>query len=265
MKHFKIAISTCPNDIFIFAPWILGLVSDLKEQISLFSFYDVEELNTFAFKEKFDLLKVSAATGLRLANKYVILSCGGAFGVTDGPKLVSLSKDSSRIKTIAVPGLNTTAYFLLQKAWDRSFEAVPMLFCDIPKAIETGQVDAGLLIHETALVYKEKGFHLLLDLGQWWANYTGHLPLPLGVILLHKKYSPVKQEVQSKIQESLETAHKKTGDVLPLVSSFAKELDEDTIKKHIDAYVNRYSFDYGEVGRQALETLKTIMGKKFVF
>ncbi|SDN76280.1 1,4-dihydroxy-6-naphthoate synthase [Desulfonauticus submarinus] len=261
MKIFKIAISPCPNDIFIFGPWILGLTHDLKNFHSKFVFKDVEKLNNSAFKQQFDLIKVSAITGLKLTSKYQILQSGGAFGIQDGPKLVSLPNTlPQHIKTIAVPGLNTTAYHLLKASWAQPFKPVPMIFNEIPNAITQKIVDAGLLIHETALIYLQKGFKLLLDLGKWWEKNTNGLPLPLGVILLHKKYLHIQKEVESKIQESLDIAYLKTQEIKPLLRTFAQEMEEETLNKHIKAYVNQYSKKIQSDGEKALIKLKKIVG-----
>ncbi|MFN2267580.1 MAG: MqnA/MqnD/SBP family protein, partial [Desulfonatronovibrio sp.] len=184
-KSLLAAISPCPNDTYIFGAWVLGMVGDLPGIRTRFVWEDVQTLNEMAESGGADIIKVSAVQALKL-DDYEMLTCGGAFGLGDGPKLVARAGLNGTPEKIAVPGTLTTAYALLGAAADFDFEPVPMFFHEIPDAISKGLVDAGLLIHETALVYKEMGFKMILDLGQWWKVRSDDLPLPLGVIVMRK-------------------------------------------------------------------------------
>jgi len=260
MQTLKVAISPCPNDIFIFGPWILGFIPDLPGIQTRFSFLDIEELNQAALTQKFELIKVSASIGLKLESSHWILNCGGAFGLGQGPKLVCLPDQvPEQVQTIAVPGLATTAFCLLQKAWPKPFQPISMLFSDIPRAIVKGKVDAGLLIHETALAYQEHGLKLVLDLGQWWLKTTSNLPLPLGVILLDKSCELEKNKLEKQIRKSLNYAQKNLGQIKPLLKVFAQEMDEAILEKHVNAYVNEFSLDLGLQGKTALLKLKNML------
>lgn len=260
-----VAVSPCPNDTFIFGAWVLGLAgADSPE--ARFSWADVEELNESAAAGRFDVVKMSAATGIAVEDVYEILPCGGAFGTGAGPKLVTRPDVSQPFETIAVPGLNTTAYTVLGAALEYPFKAVPMLFSDIAGAVAEGRVDAGLLIHETALVPERYGLKLDLDLGAWWHEHHDGIPLPLGVIGVRRSLGPhVRDAVASTIRASLMVARNRGEAVRPLIKAFARELDDATLDAHIAAYVDDFSLDMGQPGQQALASLRTaarILGRR---
>ncbi|MBC7354731.1 MAG: 1,4-dihydroxy-6-naphthoate synthase [Desulfomicrobiaceae bacterium] len=248
----NVAISPCPNDTWIFGSWILGRVPGPAAR---FFWHDVQELNERAAQGCFDVIKVSAAAALGLA-EYHILSCGGAFGLEHGPKLVTRTPPPKHLQRIAVPGLATTAYRLLRAALGPEFEAVPTIFHAIPEMVQTGAVDAGLVIHETALIYARLGLTLALDLGQWWREVSHGLPIPLGVIAMDRKHPPeARAAVEDAIRKSLTFARSHPEAVMPLVRSLAQELDAPTLANHIAAYANDLSLDMGEAGRAALTLL----------
>lgn len=248
----NIAISPCPNDTWIFGAWIQG---NVPGPAARFFWHDVQELNERASQRAYDVIKVSAAAALDLP-KHAILACGGAFGLEHGPKLVTRTPPPTQLQRIAVPGLTTTAYRLLRAALGPKFEAVPTIFHAIPKMVHTGAVDAGLVIHETALIYERLGLGLVLDLGQWWREVSHGLPIPLGVIVMDHKYpAEDRAAVETAIRESLAFARSHPQAVMPLVRSLAQELDAPTLANHIAAYANDLSLDMGEAGRAALTLL----------
>lgn len=259
ISTFNVAISPCPNDTFIFGAWILGLVPDLEDCRSRFAWNDVDVLNQWARKNSCNLIKVSASMALGLQDDYFILSSGAAFGLTHGPKLVARKGLKSRPGVIAVPGLQTTAYSLLRAALDHDFKALPMPFDQIVNCLEQGQVDAGLLIHETALIYEAYHLELLLDLGSWWHKEAGDLPLPLGCIIMQKHLGQdLKARTEEQIRCSLDTARDKQPELMPLISHLAQEMDTDVMDRHIRAYVNQYSRDMGRPGKEALQKLQQL-------
>ena len=255
----RVAVSPCPNDTFIFGAWILGLIPDLPDTCSRFFWKDVENLNTDAGAGVFDVVKVSAATALTLTDSHTILRSGGAFGLTDGPKLVVRSGFSGSPRTIAVPGLQTTAMRVLKAALPEPFTPVPMQFDTIVPALLSGEVDGGLLIHETALVYDTYGLELSLDLGKWWKTQTQGKPLPLGCILARTTLGPdLIVRIEEQIRTSLEFARADSASIRPLLTSLAQELDDTTLDRHIAAYVNDFSLDFGPEGEEALRLLGRI-------
>lgn len=252
----SVAISPCPNDSFIFGPWVLGLYPhDLDTR---FFWHDVQELNKGAFDGTWDVIKVSAATALRLS-EYTILDCGGAFGLEHGPKLVTRPGFSGSPRTIAVPGLDTTAACLLKAALPGTYTPVPMTFHLIVDAVRRGEVDAGLLIHETALVYDRHDLVLHTDLGRWWRDHTGGLPLPLGCIVARRSLDTrVHRLLENVIRSSILCSRQDSSHVMPFIAALARELDATTLEQHIAAYVNDFSLDMGPGGRAALTQLKTL-------
>lgn len=257
LQSLDIAISPCPNDTFIFGAWVLGLTL-LPKYDCRFFWHDVQELNEGAMADSWSVTKVSAATALRLQDTHAILPCGGAFGLEHGPKVVIQRGSNKAVRTIAVPGLDTTAMLMLKAAMPQGFTPVPMIFHAIVEAVQSGAVDAGLLIHETALIYEHYGLDLYLDLGQWWQEYTQHLPLPLGCIIMPKASGKILQDrVATTIRSSIQQARVHPEKIMPLVAGLARELDAITLEQHINAYVNDLSLDMGDKGRKALKMLQT--------
>ena len=247
-----VAVSPCPNDTFIFGAWVLGYVPGAPG--ARFFWHDVEELNQAAGRGQYDVVKVSAVCGLGLAD-YEILDAGAAFGKGAGPKLVALPDAPREPRRVAVPGLRTTAHALLRAALGPGFEAVPVVYDRIVEEVRARRVDAGLLIHETALVPRRYGLEIRMDLGRWWDG-QGVGPLPLGVICGKKALGKEKlAEVDRAIRASLDAAREERGRVWPLARSLARELDDSTLCAHIDAYVDDLSRGMGETGRAALDRL----------
>lgn len=250
----SVAVSPCPNDTAIFGSWILGQGKQFPAVRASFAWADVEELNQAAAQGKHDVVKVSAAQALRLRERHVILSSGGAFGLEHGPKLVSRNT-ATPPRVIAVPGLQTTAVTLLLRAMEGA-ELVPMRYDLIVNAVLTAQVDAGLLIHESALLLDHYGLHCLLDLGRWWSERTGGLPLPLGCILGRRALGgELLKTVELQIRASLDHFRARPEAVRPLIKALAQEMDDAVLDAHIRAYVNDFSRDMGQRGREALAAL----------
>ncbi|WP_291320071.1 1,4-dihydroxy-6-naphthoate synthase [Desulfonatronospira sp.] len=259
IRTLNVAISPCPNDTFIFGAWVLGLIPDLEGCRSRFAWKDVDILNRWAREKSCDMVKVSAGQALDLQDEYYILASGAAFGLTHGPKLVARKGLETSPKVIAVPGLQTTACCLLEAALDHDFQALPVPFDRIVSCLEQGHADAGLLIHETALIYQQYQLKLLLDLGSWWREQAGDLPLPLGCIIMPRRLGlDLKARAEEQIRSSLDTALEKQSQLMPLISHLAQEMDPNVIDRHIRAYVNQYSRDMGEEGTKSLQKLQQL-------
>ncbi|WP_031388382.1 1,4-dihydroxy-6-naphthoate synthase [Desulfonatronum thiodismutans] len=255
-----VAVSPCPNDTFIFGAWVLGQCAPLPDQTASFIWEDVQVLNEAAARRAYDVVKVSAAQALKLLDDYVLLPAGGAFSKVHGPKLVtsrtSSLSPSGAPRTIAVPGLGTTAAALLRRAWSEPAELIPVRYDRIVNMVLQGEVDAGLLIHESALLLDRYGLSCILDLGRWWDERTRGLPLPLGCILGRRTLRPETLErITAQIQASLNHAAHAPDSIWPLVRALAQELDDEVLQAHIRTYVNHYSRDMGEEGTRALECL----------
>ena len=266
MPTLSVAISPCPNDVVIFGAWILGRVG-LPHTRATFAFEDVETLNEAAQAGTYDIVKVSAAMAAPLAADYAVLPSGAAFGFGAGPKLVVGKNFSGRPRTVAVPGLRTTAATLLRAALaaddpalpppDAAF--VPVRYDAIVEAVCSGQAEAGLLIHETALAAADHGLRLILDLGQWWAGHLPDVPVPLGVILAKKSLGETRLAALGELlRQSLLAARAEPGRVAPLARLLAREKNEAVITAHIRAYVGELSLSMGETGARALSRLAAL-------
>jgi 1,4-dihydroxy-6-naphthoate synthase len=256
-KNLSIGYSTCPNDTFIFDALINGKF-DTKGLRFTPTLADVEELNKKAFDESLDITKLSMFAYSQVSDKYQILDSGSALGNKNGPLIISKKKISiSQLENykIAIPGIHTTANFLLTALFPKVKNKVEILFSDIESAIEKGEVDAGVIIHETRFTYHEHGFMKLVDLGQRWELKTG-LPIPLGCIAIKRSIpDDIKVKVNSLLKKSIEQAFLNPNAALNYCKLHAQEMEEEIMLKHIELYVNDYSLSLGEEGRNAIATL----------
>lgn len=259
----SLGFSPCPNDTFIFDAMIHNKVD--TEGLSFeVSYEDVETLNQKAFKTELDITKLSYHAYAYLTEKYVLLHSGSALGHGVGPLLICKSEElanmpltelrqiMSQLK-IAIPGKYTTANFLLNMAFPESQNKSEMKFFEIEPALLDGKIDLGVIIHENRFTYQEKGLKKIIDLGEYWEQQT-HCPIPLGGIMIRRELDPeIKQKVNRIIRRSVKFAFDNPESGMQFISSHAQEMSEDVIKKHIELYVNNYSVDLGEVGRNAVE------------
>ena len=248
--NFSCAYSTCPNDTFAFCH--LAKESDIETHL-----HDVETLNRLAFEERFDVTKLSFHAWLLVRDKYQLLGVGSALGRGCGP-LVIASKAQSLQPTalMAVPGEFTTAHLLL-RLWNPTLEnRIFMPFDRIMDAVESGQVDAGVIIHEGRFVFEERGFQCLEDLGDWWERESG-LPIPLGCIAAKKSLGTERiAKFEHRLRNSIQTAFDDPDSTAEYVKQHAQELDDEVIRKHIQTYVNSFTLDLGEEGRAAVGKLE---------
>ena len=254
MSKLTIGFSPCPNDTFIFDAMVHQKV-DTEGLVFEPVMADVEELNEMAFAGKLDITKLSYHAFAYSLETYQLLHAGSALGNGVGPLLIAkkdLSVDDLVQASIAIPGKYTTANLLLGLAYPQSKIKIPMLFSDIEDAVIAGAVDAGLIIHENRFTYAAKGLVKIRDLGEFWEDFSGH-PIPLGGIVIRRNIDPaLQQKVDRVLRRSLEYAYANTDDVLPFVKDFAQEMDTDVMLKHIGLYVNDFTLDLGEKGRDAI-------------
>jgi len=253
----KTGFSTCPNDTFVFDALIHHRVDTGNYLFEPF-LGDVEELNHIAAAGGADVIKVSCAHLPSLADRYVVLTAGAALGYNCGPMIIA--KDPGVITRlhearVAIPGAHTTAGFLLSRFFPEVKHKVIMLFSDIENAILNGEVDAGVIIHESRFTYKEKGLSLLADLGVAWHKQTA-LPIPLGCIVASSRL-PLHQirEVNTMLRSSVEHALKHPDDSAVFVKQHAQSMENEVINLHIALYVNQLSIDFGAVGKNAIHAL----------
>ncbi|MDH5561528.1 MAG: 1,4-dihydroxy-6-naphthoate synthase [Deltaproteobacteria bacterium] len=253
MRKLSLGISPCPNDTFIFE----GLIHQKFNDEFKFNpvLLDVEQLNQMAFKRQLDITKVSAHAGFYLLGDYKILSSGGAMGRNCGPLLLSKTTKMPKSGKIALPGEYTTASLLFKLAVPGDFEPVYMPFNQIIDAICQDKVTAGVIIHESRFTYSSHHLVSLLDLGQWWENQTGCL-IPLGIILIDGQLDrSVHNKIEELIRQSILYAEQNKALVWDYIKMNAQELDDAVIQSHIDLYVNEYSKQLGQEGKDALFNL----------
>ena len=215
---------------------------------------DIETLNGRALRGELDVTAVSIHAYAYLSDRYALLPHGASMGDGYGPMLVAtrpMSREDIAEKRIAVPGLMTSAYLAL-RLYQPDFEPVVVPFDQIEAAVKSGDVDAGLLIHEGQLTYKDEGLHLVADMGIWWQKKTG-LPLPLGGNVIRKD---MPRDLQKKVSRHLRDSiaygldHRKNA--LDHAMRFARGLDRSKADTFVGMYVNDWTLDYGDRGREAI-------------
>jgi 1,4-dihydroxy-6-naphthoate synthase len=243
----SLGISPCPNDTFVFSAWVHGEVDGPAVDVS---FADIDVLNKTA--RSHDVVKVSYAALPELLDDYALLPCGGALGHGVGPLVVARSAeqelDGARV---AVPGEQTTAYLLL-RLWRKGFDVTVMPFEQIMPAVRDGDVDAGLVIHESRFTYPTYGLVSLQDLGTWWEDETG-LPIPLGAVVARRELDAA--ALARTVRASVEHAWADPSASAVWVAEHSQEMDADVCRQHIELYVNEFTRDLGEAGYAAVEAL----------
>jgi 1,4-dihydroxy-6-naphthoate synthase len=255
--ELTLGFSPCPNDTFIFDALVHGRIRArglrFRERLE-----DVETLNRLACGAELDVTKISYGAIPYLLEEYVLLRSGGALGRGCGPLLVArepMEPGELRGKRIAIPGRLTTANLLLRLFDPALPEGVERVYSGIMPAVERGEVDAGLIIHESRFTYPRHGLVALVDLGAWWEGETG-LPIPLGGILARRALgAETVREVEDAIRRSVEHAFAHPADGLPYLRAHAQEMEEEVMRRHVELYVNDFSRDLGEEGERAVREL----------
>ena len=255
----SLGASPCPNDCFIIDAIVHrridleGLEFDLRLD-------DVESLNRAAVAGELDVTKLSYHAFAFCADRYVALNAGSALGRNCGPLLISKRQiEPDQVAAgglkIAIPGRYTTANFLLDFAFPSAKNRTEMVFSDIEAAVLAGEVDTGVIIHETRFTYEAKGLLKIIDLGEHWEQQTGY-PIPLGGIVARRALpADVIGRVDRIFRRSVEFAFANPDASLPFVREHAQEMSEEVMYQHIRLYVNVYSVDLGVDGRRAVAVL----------
>lgn len=253
----RVGHSPDPDDAFMF----YGIAHD-KVRADGITFThvieDIESLNKRAFKGELEITAVSAFAFFQVTDKYALMPCGASIGDNYGPILVSTRSMYAKEltgKRIAVPGLNTTAYLTL-RLFLQDFQEVVVPFDRILDAVAKGEADAGLVIHEGQLTYKDQGFHKIADLGEWFYEQT-KLPLPLGVDVVRKNLGgDVMRKVTRIMRDSIEYGLKNRSEALAYAMKFGRGIPDATGDTFVGMYVNDYTVDMGKKGREGLLTLQ---------
>lgn len=257
MRELTLGFSPCPNDTFIFHALIKGLVKSdqlsFREQLA-----DVEQLNRLALSAALDVTKVSFHLYGHIRKEYTLLPSGAALGRGCGPLLVSrgeVTLDSLCNKPVALPGRYTTAALLLRLHAPELENIVYMPFDRIMPAIVSGEVAAGVIIHESRFTFRELGLFQLVDLGAWWESDTG-CPIPLGGIVARKSLGKeIISEVGELIRKSIDHAFANPRAPRDYIRAHSQEMSDEVCDAHIGLYVNDFSRDLGIDGARAVEIL----------
>ena len=255
-RTIRVGHSPDSDDAFMFYALAEGLV-DTGDLTYTHELQDIETLNRRALKGELEVTAVSIHAYAYLADQYALLPSGSSMGDRYGPRLVARqpgSLEDAAGQRIAVPGLLTTAYLALKLAVS-NFEPVVTPFDQIEEAVKSGEVDFGLLIHEGQLTYADMGLSLIADLGGWWFNKTG-LPLPLGGNVVRKDLGPdLMSRISRHLSASIDYALSHRAGALDHAMKFARGLDRSMADTFVGMYVNEWTRDYGDRGREAVRTL----------
>ena len=218
---------------------------------------DIETLNRAAFEGKYEVSAVSFNAYTHLTEKYLLLPHGSSMGDKYGPVVVARADGPSTTKgvKIAVAGTLTTS-FLALKLYDPDADYVVMPFDEIQDAVKDGRVEAGLLIHEGQLTYQDEGLKKIVDLGEWWADLTEGLPLPLGGNVIRRDLGPALiGQVSTMLHDSIAYALNHRQEALDYALQFGRGLDRKKADRFVGMYVNELTLDYGDRGRAAVQRL----------
>ena len=258
-QTIHVAHSPDSDDAFMFYALAEGKI-DTGNLRYVHELSDIESLNQRARKKELDVSAVSIHAYAYLADDYALLPSGSSMGDGYGPRLVSKhdkpadARAAARGKRIAVPGLLTTAYLAL-RLWQPDFEPVVTPFDQIEGAVQRGEVDLGLLIHEGQLTYADDGFKLWVDTGEWWLAETG-LPLPLGGNVVRRDLGrTVIEQIGRDLRASIVYALEHRQSALDHARKYNRGISDERTDTFVGMYVNDWTVDYGERGRRAVQLL----------
>ncbi|MBC8047002.1 MAG: 1,4-dihydroxy-6-naphthoate synthase [Fimbriimonadaceae bacterium] len=256
--------SPCPNDAFIF-----DAIANKKIDTEGFEFdvmlEDVETLNEMALHETLDISKLSYHAYAYVSEKYILLTSGSALGRGCGPLLISKYKiPQTKIEycVIGIPGKLTTANLLLSVAFPEALTKKGLIFSKIEDALLKDEIDAGVIIHENRFTFEKKGLQKIIDLGEYWENKY-KLPIPLGGIAIKRNFDiDTQKRINRIVRNSVEFALQNPAQTMNYVKEHAQEMETSVMQQHIELYVNDFTVDLGEEGKNAVEKLYTIAQSK---
>ena len=254
--RIRIAHSPDSDDAFMFYGLASGKVPsngfELEHVLS-----DIETLNRAAFEGRYEITAVSFHAYAHLTDRYILLRHGASMGDRYGPVVVAKNGGPTSLKgvRIAIPGELTTA-FLALRLYDPGVQYVVMPFDRIQEAVHSGEIAAGLLIHEGQVTYAEEGLRKIVDLGEWWADRTGGLPLPLGGNVIKRNLGTATIATLSRLlHESIAFGLDHRDEAVRYAMQFGRGLDQARTDRFVGMYVNGLTLDYGERGREAVRRL----------
>lgn len=252
-RTIHVAHSPDSDDAFMFYALAEGKI-DTEGLTYVHELQDIESLNQRAMRAELEVTAVSIHAYAYLSDRYALLPHGASMGDRYGPRLVGTrpcTRAEVKGKRIAIPGPLTSAYLALQ-LYEPDFEAVFTPFDQIEDVVLSGAVDLGLLIHEGQLTFGDNGLHLVVDMGEWWFGETG-LPLPLGGNVIRKDLGAELTRVVSKhLRASIAYGLDHRAPALAHAMQYARGLDPAKADTFVGMYVNDWTLDYGDRGREAV-------------
>lgn len=265
-KPLTLGHSPDPDDAFMF----YGLAKELVPTHGyrfVHVLQDIQTLNERATRGELDITAISIHAYAFVSDKYALLPSGASMGDGYGPMLVAAKKFSKAevaAKRIAVPGTMTSAFLALQlwlglPASQIDFVVVP--FDEIFRAVRSGQAEVGLIIHEGQLTYMNEGLEVCEDLGIWWGRENNGLPLPLGGNVVHKRFDPTERRtISGVLTSSIQFSLDHRPEAVQHALKYARDMGRELADKFVGMYVNHWTLDYGERGR---ESIRRFLGQAF--
>ena len=220
---------------------------------------DIQTLNERATRGELDIAAISIHAYAYVSDKYALLPSGASMGDGYGPMLVAkerFSKEEVLRKKIAIPGTMTSAFLALQ-LWlgkpAKEFNYVVVPFDRIFETVRSGAADVGLIIHEGQLTYQKEGLQVCEDLGVWWGRENNGLPLPLGGNVIHKRFEPeVRKSISRILTDSIQFSLDHRAEAVQHALRYARDMGRELADKFVGMYVNHWTLDYGEKGRESI-------------
>ncbi len=250
-----------PDDAFMFYALAKGLIPTGGFRFEHI-LQDIQTLNERATRGELDITAISIHAYAHVCDRYALLPSGASMGDGYGPMLVArqvYSRDEIRRQRIAVPGTMTTAFLALQ-LWlgqpARSFDHVVVPFDQIFRTVRDGGAEVGLIIHEGQLTHAREGLSVCADLGVWWGTETHGLPLPLGGNVIHKRFDPAtRKSISDLLTASIRYSLEHRAEAVQHALHYARDMDRQLADRFVGMYVNHWTLDYGEKGRESIRRL----------
>jgi len=265
-RRLTLGHSPDPDDAFMFYALARELIPTQGFQFEHI-LQDIQTLNERATRGELDITAVSIHAYAYVSAQYALLPSGASMGDGYGPMLVAKRKFTRQEiarKKIAVPGALTSAFLALQLWLERpakEFDFVVVPFDRIFTAVRSGAADVGLIIHEGQLTYEREGLELCEDLGIWWGRQNDGLPLPLGGNAIHKRFEPaVRKAISDVLTASIRYSLDHRPEAVQHALQFARDMGRDLADRFVGMYVNHWTLDYGERGR---ESIRRFLGRAF--
>jgi len=256
----SLGFSPCPNDTFIFDALVNKKIDTHGLEFDVIM-EDIQTLNEWSSETKLDITKLSFPAFFRNNDKYEMLNSGAALGKGVGPLLIAkrmVNVPDVANSSIAIPGEQTTANFLLSFAFPMAKNKTPILFSSVEDAVLMEKFDLGVIIHENRFTYQQKGLIKICDLGEVWEEKQ-KAPIPLACIACKTNLDvEIRNQIDKLIRKSVEYAFSYYPEITAYTKDHAQAMDENVMRQHIELYVNNYSLDLGQDGKNAIHQLQNV-------